>query len=328
MRHERFLRDVLAAPERLTACLDAYADDAALESLPGARRVVLLGMGSSRFAALPAAALLRSRGIDAVAELASTGLPTAPSRDLLAIGVSASGATAETVEALARHAGTSRTVAVTNAPSSPLGEVADVVLPLHAGVEEGGVACLTFQATLAVLHLLAGRLTAAGPGSGELRPAVDAAASLRAQRGAWLEEVADLVAAAATTYAVAPAERGSSALQAALMLREGPRLPADANETGDWLHVDVYLSKRAGYTALLFTGSRHDAAVLRYATERASTVVAIGGEVEGAAARVPLDAHDRPYAALLVETGVAELLAAELWRRGVEAGDAALLPAD
>ena len=161
-------------------------------------------------------------------------------------------------------------------PTGALAATADVVLPLHAGVEEGGVACLTFQATLAVLQLLAGRVTGAGPGTDELRPAVDAAAALRVSRGAWLDELADRLATAATTYAIAPAERLSSALQSALMLREGPRLPADATETGDWLHVDVYLSKRPGYTALLFPGSRFDDGVMAYARERGSAIVAIG----------------------------------------------------
>ena len=103
VRHDGFLRDILAAPERLAACLDAYAGRVALDDLADARRVVMTGMGSSRFAALPAAALLRSRGVDAVAELSSTGLPTRPAADLLAVGISASGSTPETVEALTRH---------------------------------------------------------------------------------------------------------------------------------------------------------------------------------------------------------------------------------
>ena len=324
MRPDGFLRDILAAPGRLEACLDAYGGSSALDDVADARRVVMIGMGSSRFAALPAAALLRSRGVDAVAELASTGLPSLPSADLVAIGISASGSTPETVEALARHRGRSRTVAVTNDPDGELAAVADVVLPLYAGTEEGGVACLTFQATLAVLQLLAGAITGARPGVDELRPSVGAAAALRDGRGAWLDELAERLAPATVTHAIAPSERLSSALQSALMLREGPRLAADATETGDWLHVDVYLSKRPGYTALLFPGSRFDDAVMAYARERGSAIVAVGGDVEGAAQTVPVVGADTPLVSLLVETAVAELVASELWRRGVDAGDAAL----
>ena len=110
------------------------------------------------------------------------------------------------------------------------------------------------------------------------------------------------------------------------MLREGPRLPADATETGDWLHVDVYLSKRPGYTALLFPGSRYDEGVLRYAQERAASVIAVGRPLEGAVQTIPIDGVDDGLTALLVETGVAELLAAELWLRGIATGDPALVP--
>jgi fructoselysine-6-P-deglycase FrlB-like protein len=160
MNPDGFLRDVLAEPEGLARVLDAYGTAngplAPLGAAPlDGRRVVLIGMGSSRFAALTAASHLRGRGVIAAAEYASTAAPTPPGADVLAIGISASGSTPETVEALERHRGTSRTVAITNAPDGPLGAVADAVLPLLAGPEEGGVACRTFQATLAVLHLWA-----------------------------------------------------------------------------------------------------------------------------------------------------------------------------
>ncbi len=315
MSPEGFLADVLSAPARLERVLDAYGGrDSPLSavSAAGIERVLLLGMGSSRFAALTAASHLRARGVGAYAELASTGLPSPPAPGTLVVGISASGGTAETVEALARHRGTSPTVAVTNRAGSPIEEAADVTLPLLAGAEEGGVACVSFQATLAVLLLLCGHLTAR-PAVEELRPAVAAAEALRSTRDSWLEPLATVAHGAHTLYTIAPAERVSSALQSALMLREGPRLAADATETGDWLHVDVYLSKHPGYTALLFTGSRFDGAVMDWARRRASTIVAVGEVVSGAALHVPYPDAADPLVATLVETGIAELLAAELW---------------
>lgn len=315
MSPEGFLADVLSAPERLAVVLDAYgAVGSPLAEVPArdVERVLFLGMGSSRFAALAAVAHLRARGIDAFAELASTGLPTPPKRGTLVVGISASGATEETVESLARHHGTSPTVAVTNRSGSPIEDVADVTLPLLAGEEEGGVACVTFQATLAVLLLLCGRLAGA-PDAGALRPAVPAAAELREGRDGWLGPLVDLARRAHTVYTLAPEERISSALQSALMLREGPRIAADATETGDWLHVDVYLSKHPGYTALLFPGSRFDAGAMEWARKRASTIVTVGRSVDGAALHVPYPDATEDVVATLVETGVAELLAAELW---------------
>lgn len=319
MSPEGFLADVLSAPARLARVLDTYGGfDSPLAAVEAhdVERVLFLGMGSSRFAALTAVAHLRSRGIDAHAELASTGLATLPRPGTLVIGISASGGTAETIEALARHRGVSPTVAVTNHPGSEIEVVADLTLPLLAGEEEGGVACVSFQATLAVLLLLCGRLTG-GPGIDALRPAVAAADAIRSSRATWLDELVGLVRARHTVYTLAPAERISSALQSALMLREGPRIAADATETGDWLHVDVYLSKHAGYTALLFPGSRFDAGVMDWARERASSVIAVGQPVAGAALNIPYPDSDDPLVATLVETGVAELLAAELWRQQV-----------
>jgi glutamine---fructose-6-phosphate transaminase (isomerizing) len=318
---EGFLADVLSAPERLARTLDAYAArDSPLRALPSTapERVLLIGMGSSHYAAHTAAAHLRARGADAVAELASTGLPAAPRPGTLVVAVSASGATAETIEALIRHRETATTVAVTNTPGSELETAADLSLPLLAGEEAGGVACVSFQATLAVLLLLCGVLTGA-PHDADLRPAVDAAAALRDRRGAWLDQVLTLLTGAHTVYTIAPAERLSSALQGALMLREGPRLAADATETGDWLHVDVYLSKHPGYRALLFAGSRFDAGVMDWAGQRDATVVTVGSELPGAAATVSYPGSDDLLVATLAETGVAELLAAELWRSGLEA---------
>ena len=329
MNPDAFLRDILAAPERLARLLDAYDGPtsplAPLSDGAVLRRVVFIGMGSSRFAAVAAAAHLRSRGLDAVAELASTGSPTRPSADTLAVGVSASGKTAETVEALGAHRGTSRSVAITNDPESDLANAGDVVLPLLAGREEGGVACLTYQATVAVLMLLAGRLLGEGPRTADLYPAVEAAARLRDERMEWLDEVVGLANNARSIATIAPAERLSSALQSALMLREGPRAAAHAAETGDWLHVDLYLSKRPGYLALLLAGSRFDAAVLEWAAKRAFPMVAIGTPLPGATIGVTYPCADDPYVRLLVETGVAELAAAELWQRRVAAGDPALV---
>lgn len=312
MNVDGFRDDVLAEPATLDAMLDAYAGRT-LPSLDG-RRVVLIGMGSSRFAALTAAAELRRRGVTAIAEYASTDAPLPPARDVTAIGISASGRTPETVEALARHRGVSHTVAITNFPDRELAAVADEVLPLHAGEEKGGIACRSFQTTLALLHLLAGVPV------DRLRRAPAAQTAMFASAERWLEPLLALLEGAHTVYTVAPAERISSALESALMLREAPRVPADATETGDWLHVDVYMTKHADYRALLFGGSRFDAGLMDWARERGASIVAVGVPVEGAALHVPIDGTTDPAVLSLVEVSAVELLAAEWWRRRLAAG--------
>ena len=313
MNVEGFRADVLAEPETLDAMLDEYSRRP-LPRLAGP--VVLIGMGSSRFAALTAAAELRRRGVAAVAEYASSGLPTPPGADVTAIAISASGRTAETVEALARHRGTSRTIAITNFPDRELGERRrrGAAAPRRRG---GGRRLLEELPDDPGPALPARR----GRAPATLRPAVESQRALLAGAADWLDPLIELLAPAHTVYALAPAERISSALESALMLREGPRVPADAAETGDWLHVDVYLSKHPGYRALLFGGSRFDDGVMEWARERASSIVAIGVPVEGAALHVPFAAADDRLVASLVETSAVELLAAEWWSRRLAAGE-------
>jgi glutamine---fructose-6-phosphate transaminase (isomerizing) len=304
---EGFQADILAEPEALVRVADAYGGGG-LPALDG-RRLLLIGMGSSAYASHTAAALWRSRGHDAHVELASTGAPQPAAADTVAFVVSASGGSEETVEAMARHRGRSTVVAVTNRDDSELAQGADVVVPVLAGPEAGGIACRSYACTLAVL------LLAAGADADAVRRAADASAGLIERRSEWLGPLADLVEGGAGVWASAPAERIGSSLQSALMLREAPRIVADGCETGDWLHVDVYLTKRPGYNLLLMPGSRYDAGVMEWRAERGFDVVCVGRDAPGATATIPIGGHEEHAVACLTETVVAELLAAELWRR-------------
>jgi fructoselysine-6-P-deglycase FrlB-like protein len=310
---DAFLADILAEPETLAALLDVYGGAGSPLAAVGEvreRRMLFVGMGSSRFAALAACARLRARGLDAAVEHASAAAGTPPGPDRLVVAISASGATPETVEAAARHSGSARVVAVTNDPSSALAEAADVVLPMIAGEERGGIACRTFQATVAVLLLLAGEQVES------LRPATEAARHLVATRDEWVGPVLDILGGGPIDV-VAPAERLSSAEQSALMLREAPRIRAASCETGDWLHVDVYLTRPPGYRAILLPGSRFDAGFADWMEKRGCAFVAVGEAVEGAAAHVAYPGAGDLVVALLAETTAVELLAAELWRRSL-----------
>jgi glutamine---fructose-6-phosphate transaminase (isomerizing) len=315
-----FLRDLEAKPERLRGLASTLEAGTPWGAVPAApRRVVFLGMGSSRYAGAVVAARLRAGGLDAVAEHASAVAASPGGAGTVAIAISASGRTDETVAALRRHrdAG-SIAVAVTNDPSSAIAGAGTAVVTLDAGPERGGVACVTFLHTLGVLMALEDRLVgdpARTPAA--LRAAADAAEDLLARRREWLPDAVDLLAGAGHAFAIAPHERLSSAEQGALMLREGPRLPADACETGDWLHVDVYLTKTLDYRAVLFAGSRFDAEVMAWARERGSRILVVGDTLDEAAGTVRYAGDDDPDVALLSEVLVPELVAAERWRRSV-----------
>lgn len=292
----RFLNDVSAEPNLLAK----FVDHRPVIDVLAARRVLVTGMGSSRFAALAAVARWRRLGIDAHVERASVVADLPPSRDLTVIGISASGRTTETLEVLERHRGISRTTLLTNNPTSDA--PADQVIALDAGTETGGVACLTYMATLVALL---------GPSKQELEHAAEASTAIMS--GDWVPEVMNLVRPTGLLYMIAPVERMSSAEQAALMVREGPRRMAAACETGDWLHVDVYLSRPGRYRAVLLGGSRFDGAVMRWIGERRGVVVSVGRAVKGASINVPYPHCTDDMVATLVETSVVERLAASWW---------------
>lgn len=303
---DAFVRDLEAKPAALRALATSLDADPWRE-VDRVERIVMIGMGSSRFAVLPVAAMLRADGRDVVVERASAAVVAPSGPETLAIGISASGSTAETVGALARHRdGGSRTVAITNADGSALADVADRQVPLEAGDELGGVACRTFQHTIAVSLALVDAQRAATAA----RRAADASEDLLDRRTSWLPESVETIGDTGPVFMVAPQERISSAEQGALMFREGPRLPADACESGDWLHVDVYLTKPLPYRALLFAGSRFDDEVVRWIDQRGGSLVTVGG---GDGLRYRGD--EDPDVALLTETLVPELIAADVWRR-------------
>ena len=295
--------DILGGPAALARLFRAYeAPDSplasVLSSLPQGRRLVFAGMGSSRYAALLVASELRSAGASAWVEYASTGVSSAPAADLVFVAVSASGRTAEVVAAARRHRGQSLVIAVTNDPGSKLAAGADHVLPLHAGAEGSGIATRTFRATVAVLAMLGGRSPASLSGTvADLAVAIESAEP-------WVTETADAIDGVPAIDVLADAGTLGLAEQAALMLREAPRLPATAHDTGDWLHTAVYLAI-PGHRVLLFAGAAADAEVTATVERRGGMVISVP--------RTVTDAD--PIRRAIVESVTAELLAAELWRR-------------
>ncbi|MER6942592.1 SIS domain-containing protein [Nonomuraea sp. NPDC000554] len=318
MNPELYLADLEAKPAALAALADALDAADPFDALPeGVRRVLFLGMGSSRYAAGVAALRLRAAGVDAYAEYASASATFPPGPETLVVPISATGGSRETLDAVARYTGRESFVAaLTNDPDSPIAQDADLVVPMLAGQERGGVACRTFQHTLALLLALESRLTGSRRDVAALvRRSAEATADLLDRRDQWLPTALELLDGPHGVYAIAPAERLSSAQQSALMFREGPRRPADACEAGDWSHVDVYLTKTLDYRAILYPGSRYDEQAMDWVRQRGSTVLTVGADVKDAAAAVHYRHEEDADVALLTETLVAELVAAHWWSR-------------
>jgi glucosamine--fructose-6-phosphate aminotransferase (isomerizing) len=314
VNHEAFVIDLERKPEVLARLADALDDGALAWPIdPSSDTVVLIGMGSSLYAAQVAAHRLRAAGVMAVAESGSAEAVFTSSDAGLVVGISAGGASLETNRLFGAAIG-GRRVALTNVVDSPITTGATTVIDMRAEPESGGIACRSFAHTLVALLALEHGLTGTIADLSErVRRAAAATHDLLDRRDEWLARACELLGGPDGTWVLAPLERLSSAMQSALMFREGPRRPAVGCETGDWSHVDVYLTKTLDYRALVCTGSHWDAPAAEWMNSRGSTVVAVGGTFPGAAQTIRYPGDDDPLVALLTETLVAELVAAALW---------------
>ncbi|MCZ3385645.1 MAG: SIS domain-containing protein [Actinomycetia bacterium] len=316
MDPQLFAADILQRPSVLRDLQRVLVTDDPWSNVPDdIGQILLLGMGSSMFAAGVAAARLRAHGVDAVAELASSELLPPPDTEQLVVAISASGASRETQDAVSQYAGQSPVFVVTNTEGSPLTESADTTVLMHAGVELGGVSCRSYTNTQVLLLALEAKFTGV---ERDLRSilgrTVDATQDLIDHQVGWLPDTVERLAGGDVTAVVAPFRRLGNAQQSALMLREGPRLAALASEAGEWSHVDVYLTRTHDYRMLLLPGSRYEDELLRWTRERGSTVVAAGAPVDGVDHVVRYRHDDDEDVRLLTELVIAELVAADLWQ--------------
>jgi glucosamine--fructose-6-phosphate aminotransferase (isomerizing) len=141
-------------------------DDVDLEEFPpgafeGISRVQLVACGTSYHAGAYGEWLLSNDGVDANTFIASeyAAYPAPVDEETLVIGVTQSGETADTLEALksARDRG-ARTLALTNVIGSTAARTCDDALFIRAGPEIGVAATKTFSSQVATLTLLAERL--------------------------------------------------------------------------------------------------------------------------------------------------------------------------
>jgi glutamine---fructose-6-phosphate transaminase (isomerizing) len=279
------------------------------------RHVVFTARGTSDHAALYAAYLTEIR-LGLPAGLASPSAVTVYDArpDLsgaLVVGVSQSGGSADLAEVLrvARSTG-ALTVAVTNAPASPLTEAAELAVDISAGHERAVAATKTYTAELlALLMLIEGVRAGTGRLPGDVRRALadlpDLAARVLADPAP--AELARRYRSAAQVLTTGRGYAYPTAREAALKLMETSYLPALAFSGADLLHGPVALID-AGVPVFAVVGSgpggRSTGEVLARLGECRADVVTVGSGTApaGAArtgARLTVPEVDEQYAPLL-----------------------------
>ena len=160
MELELFLEDVERKPATLAELADRCSGgiDWGM-NLESVERVVLLGMGSSRYAAEFCARSLRGRGIPAWSDYSSAFSDHVVEANTLVVRISASGGTPETLAAAESVRGRGLTMALTNSPGSPLESLVTSSIDVAAGVEASGAVTRSMVHTIVVLQALANALT-------------------------------------------------------------------------------------------------------------------------------------------------------------------------
>ncbi|RWZ68471.1 sugar isomerase [Labedella populi] len=258
-----------AQPEALRSMIRSVPEQ--LANLPARPdRLLIAAIGASHAAAASPLHVLRADGIDVTRHLPGELAAGTGTADLL-LAISQSGRSAEVVDLAARSTAPSL-VALTNYARSPLAAHAslDVTLGDHS---DSSVSFLSFTGTIMALAMMADRWAGR---SDEARWAavVDAAEESAAVAEPVLAGMIDEIVSRRSVDFVAPSAALSAAEEAALMLREGPRIPATAMETRLYLHgpMDV-----AGDTAHVVVGGAREAILVDQLGERSSTLLFVTG---------------------------------------------------
>ncbi|MBB4931016.1 fructoselysine-6-P-deglycase FrlB-like protein [Lipingzhangella halophila] len=323
MSAELLTADLEGKPDAMNALANQLARRDPYAALPSLlddepAGILLLGLGTSRYACEVAASRMRRAGLGATAEYSSAAHTLPPGPDTLVVAVSVGGGVRELCTALDRYVERSAIIVLTDDPDSPVVRYADILVPLLAGEEKSGLACRGHLHALALLLLLGQQLGAPTAGatsdvSLSLRRAANAASGLLERAPHWLPSAAEALRSRDGVHFVAPVERLCSAQQSALALRRGPVLPAYSAESGEWSHTDRYLAAVTDYRGVLFAGSHYDARLTEQLLELRGAFVCVGGEVDGAALTLRYPGDTDADVRLLTEPIVGELLAAHWW---------------
>jgi glucosamine--fructose-6-phosphate aminotransferase (isomerizing) len=260
------------------------------------RAVVTCARGSSDHAATYAKYLIESH----TGVLTSSAAPSVSSiydaqsqaRGVLFIAISQSGKSPDLLTATrTAKEGGALTVALCNTADSPLMQLVDVAVPLHAGPETSVAATKSYIASLSALA----HLVACWADDQDLLRALRGSPELLAK--AWecdWSPAVDSLRDAVNLFVVARGFGLGAAQEAALKLKETCGLHAEAFSSAEVKHGPMALV-RSGFPVLMFTQQDDTrAGIAELAAEfaaRGARVLLAGAEAKGALSLPGVDAH-------------------------------------
>ena len=325
-----YIRDILSQPDALRDALTRYSP-AALENIDLAEfdRIIISGMGSSCYAAYPALIQLSKQSVPVqlinAAELLHSLRGMIGSRTLLWLN-SQSGRSAELVHLLdhIQALPPAHLLTFVNDASSPMGQRADLCVPIHAG-EEATVSTKTYTNMLAV-NLLASIQLSGGnveEAKQQMHIAADAVEAYLTNWEARVQELDSILGEFDELFLIGRGTSMSAVWNGSLINKEAAKFAFEGVHAADFRHGPLEIVSK-GFAALIFAGSSHTSALN---LELAREIISYGGK------SILLDSTPDPelptilipetsaFARPLVEILPMQMLTlAMAKRKGVEAG--------
>ena len=275
-----YIQDILAQPEALHAAVKNYSS-AALEGiqLSDFDRVIISGMGSSYYAAYPALVELSRQSVPVqlvnAAELLHSLSGLIGTRTLLWLN-SQSGRSVELVNLLEqiKQEPPARLLAIVNDLSSPLGERADISIPIYAG-EEATVSTKTYTNMLAVNLLAATQLTVNRSESvmQDMRIAAESMETYLANWDTHVQELDSLLGDFNQLFLIGRGTSMSAVWNGSLINKEAAKCAFEGMHAADFRHGPLEIVSE-GVAALIFAGDPRTSALNR---DLASEIISYGG---------------------------------------------------
>lgn len=315
--HIPFSEAVHAQPANLGTAIEHIERSLAAATpapwLPG-DTVAVIGMGASTNSAHALATALNGQGIR-VANITASELTDAPASfepgDHYLL-VTESGRSPEPIDA-ARTRGAGRRIAITNFPEAAIAEVADHLIG-YGGVDDSLVYTTGYLSTLASYAAL---MTKMGLDSGLELSRVPAVVSEALE--SFTPIANELAPLFGSTRAIDLIGRGfgyCSAVQGALMFREGLRIPAAGAETYQFIHGPI--ESAGADTVLVVIGDGRELDVAQQLAAAGTTIIVLSAASEERLAGLATDnvhiislAHTIPgFERTIVETVILQLITA------------------
>lgn len=277
-----YIKDILSQPEALHTAVKNYSTSA-LENinLTAFDRIILSGMGSSYYAAYPALVELSRQSVPVqllnAAELLHSLHTMIGPRSLLWLN-SQSGRSAELVSLLERikQQPPARLLTFVNDVSSPVGQRADICIPIHAG-EEATVSTKTYINMLAINLLAAVQLSgsALDRAYSEIRAAAHVMELYLRDWEARVQELDSMLGDFDQLFLLGRGTSMSAVWNGSLINKEAAKSGFEGMHAADFRHGPLEIVSK-GFAALIFAGNVQTSALNR---ELAREILSYGGKI-------------------------------------------------